>query len=89
MYGLVKKYKIKNDKMPFHPIMDFAIKHLDNPAENVRSAAIYIIGEAYRNLKDIVRANLGSVRPAIMSVLDEVFYRIDKGQDFEGIIDPA
>jgi centrosomal protein CEP104 len=55
LYNLVKKYKIKNDKVPYNPVMDFAIKNLENPAENVRSAAIYIISEAYRNLGETVR----------------------------------
>lgn len=73
MYSLVKKHKIKNDKVPYNPVIDFAIRHLEHPAENVRSAAIFIIGECYRNLGDVVRYNLGGVRPAIGQLLEDMF----------------
>lgn len=61
-FQLIKKYKIKNEKIPFYPVFDLAVRHLDHPSEVIRSSAIQIIGEAYRNQKDLVRQNIINVR---------------------------
>ncbi len=50
--------------MPYNPILDVAIKNLENPNEGVRTAAIYIITEIYKKIGVKVRYNLNNLRPA-------------------------
>ncbi|KAM3146908.1 hypothetical protein pb186bvf_001062 [Paramecium bursaria] len=79
IYQLLQKYKINNDRIPYNLVMETAIKYLDHQAEQVRTTAIYIITEAYKYQPDKVRESLRGIRPAQMQILEELFFKIDRG----------
>lgn len=33
IYNLIQKYKINNERIPYNPVMEMALKHLDHQAE--------------------------------------------------------
>ncbi|CAK92457.1 unnamed protein product (macronuclear) [Paramecium tetraurelia] len=79
IYNLIQKYKINNERVPYNPVMDVALKYLDHSAEQVRTCAIYIITEIYKNQGDKVRESIKGIRPAQQQILEELFYKIDNG----------
>lgn len=87
LHDLLLLYGIDNDKMPYNPVIDLAIKHLDHSSEQVRTAAVRIITAAYKLTKDQVRQSINVARSAQIAMLDELFQKIDAGQNIDGLLD--
>ncbi|CAD8188747.1 unnamed protein product [Paramecium pentaurelia] len=80
---LVKKYEINNANMPYQPIVDFAVKLLDDKNEPIRTQAILLLVEVYKFTGNRLKQSLTNVRQAQLDVLEDFFNKIDGGGDFD------
>ena len=81
---IIKEFNINNTDVPFSPVVDYAVKNLENSNADIRTASLNIIVDIYSLVGSKLKSLLSGIRPNQMETLQKEFDIVDETSANQG-----